>query len=347
MKNRNNEVIIPCSKATKPIMIIAALSVLLLLWLHIGIFRRFIQEGRIEAEINTIILMLFTVTPLLLFAINYGIVEYLRLTDFARFSTEVIELNLHQSILFWRNHSHDKFTWKDIRKCTVEQKIVRRNGLSSIQYLQLLVEGEDNYREYSFDHMQNSGKDVFNILKFYKKHPYYHEAVVHTSYHRDDDTIGDYLTGVIFIISLYLEREELFDHTIISFWVFVAVILVSLIIAFFVRNLSTLKILTHYALAFSIGLILCYLLLLINYSFADWRSPADLRSYPIYEYDHYSQEKSKGFVNIVTENGNKKIDLDNKEIDQIGSNNTMLLELHRGALGFKVYKQYSFTKKDK
>lgn len=283
--------------------------------------------------------------PVIAIFLVLGIASIMQCKDYMHFSKEGIDFVLHPYSWFLEKRVSGFIRWDEIEEYQVTNNGSGRGCLWNCITLKLYNEDKPiRLRVYS---LQNHGNEVPRYFRrFIPEKDYTHLSEINQEKAKRY-SIWEFALLALFLGSFFLLFPflDLFDKTFIVSWFWFPIMAGSMLL--FVplsRHFQIYKkisdgIFWSYVSAFSIGLILCYGVLKVNYVFADWESEPTIRSCEFIgvspRYPRRGPKRIIGYsLKINTGKEVKNIDVSSPSQGQ--TETTIDFWVYKGALGLEV-----------
>lgn len=256
--------------------------------------------------------------------------------DYLRFTSKGIEMRLHPVFAFWKPTAIGLIYWSQIEKCGISEQ---RGKGGPTYFLLLKLEGEKEVREYSLEYLSDSGLEAKEKLKLYAGKRM-SRAMGENETKRLKYTGYVLLFPLCAVIFVCLTIMPLYEHTIIASWFWAVVVGLCLLVAIPLRGISKLTRFAHYMVAVGVGVLLCWVLLKVNYQFADRRtSVSEIRHYRVVEsgFHEVKNEAPRAYIRIDLGLETKGIEFTPGVAHRYLDAETIDLVVYPGALGFEVW----------
>ena len=270
---------------------------------------------------------------LILFGVNNMILNRLSKDDNIRITKEDIEMHLHQSWLCQIPSIHKTINWKDVRQWTLQE---RANKYS----LKIQLYEEEKPHTYKLRSLQVEYKTLGQIKQLARILPRGFAKKEIKATKRNEYFSVIVALGGFFLFSA---NVSLFENTMIHpiwGWLISILVMIHTVVCFYKEVFPRYGI---GAFCLSVSLLLCYALLQINYTFADWDSSPNYQEYKIeYKNRSRSRRSSKHHVTIEIDKYGKEMTFSDSYWSAVSHSDVIMLDIRKGALGLDVYKDFYF-----
>lgn len=270
---------------------------------------------------------------LILFGVNNMILNRLSKDDNIRITKEDIEMHLHQSWLCLIPSIHKTINWKDVKQWTLQE---RANKYS----LKIQLYEEEKPHTYKLRSLQVEYKTLSHIKQLARILPReFAKKEIKTT---KSNKIFSVIVGLGGFF-LFSANVSLFENTMIHpiwGWLISILLIIHTVVCFYKEVFPRYGI---GAFCLSVSLLLCYALLQINYTFADWDSSPNYQEYKIeYKNRSRSRHSSKYHVTIEIEKYGKEMTFSDSYWSAVSHSDVIMLDIRKGALCLDVYKDFYF-----
>lgn len=271
-----------------------------------------------------------------LFFLNQIIVNCLRKRDWAKASSDGLELHIHDTVFFFIK-TDTIIPWQRISQFASHVDSTQ-NGIVSLLLLKL--EGNDSILQYHIDHLQGHGRPLLPAISGYKQQAESKEL-------EEDAKEGatDYiLLGTFFLslLLLWILFPIVYEQTLIPYWFYLPFVGISAFGAILTYITLKKKMIRLFLGAFSLATLSAMGFLFINLCFAKWNVPDKVKTFKVervcYE-ENDDHEKTGYTVRIKTQNGTKNLHFELEQDFDLLKATEVDLYLHQGFFGFPVYKK--------
>lgn len=281
----------------------------------------------------------FIMVPMILAIPNFLLVFWRRLNDYVRVSSEEIEIYLHGSPLFWKKPIHEFYQWNSISQFSSGTKQI---DLRRITYLALALYGNSSPRIYEIAYLKGRGESILSAINTHiswKKSPELQQKVESTVVISKKEHLYTLLVFVAFVAFCFSP----YKNTLIPSW-YIPCFALPAGCAFLLHCLQDKTFFRLSGLAFAFLSFCCFAFLQINYSFADWKAPDTIQSFPVTKAD-YSKDFRKnkvvtGYVLVIRgECGTKRLHFPLEMDFDLREATVVDLYLHKGFFCLPVFEK--------
>lgn len=256
---------------------------------------------------------------------------FFRKQDWAKASSEGLELHIHNYIFFFIK-TDTVIPWQRISQFG-SHVFSTKNGI--VSYLLLKLEGNDSILQYRIEHLQGHGRPLVHAISGYKQQAESKELEKFVK----EGTLDYILVGTFFLSLFWFFASDLYEHTLIPHWFYLPFVGISA----FVSYMTFKKRLARLVLgAISLAILSAMGFLFINYHFAKWNAPDKVKNFKVeraYYEENDDHEKTGYIVRIKTHNETKLLHFELEQDFDLLKATEVDLYLHQGFFGFPVYKK--------